>query len=199
MSSPAERPPLHREAIVAAARKLIEADGLDELSLRRLAAELGVTAPALYAHVRDKGDLLRAVAEQEFEALRERFEAAPSDPADPLVRVRAHGRIYIEHALEQPELFRVMFLFSPATLGGSVPDAIQLPAATAAFAVAAGALDEAIEAGAIHAEDPTLAALTLWAGMHGAATVLQLGLGLDPDLEQQLIDEITTRVLDGYR
>ena len=58
-----DRPLLHREAIIAAARELIVADGLEALSLRRLAARLGVTAPALYAHVRDKQDLLRAVAQ----------------------------------------------------------------------------------------------------------------------------------------
>ena len=60
---PADRPPLQRETIVEAARDLIITDGLEALSLRRLAGQLGVTAPALYAHVRDKQDLLRALAE----------------------------------------------------------------------------------------------------------------------------------------
>ena len=74
-----DRPLLHREAIVAAARELIVADGLEALSLRRLAARLGVTAPALYAHVRDKQDLLRAVAESGYTAMTPAPRALPWD------------------------------------------------------------------------------------------------------------------------
>ena len=44
---PQDRPLLQREAIVAAARELVSTKGLEALSLRRLAANLGVTAPAL--------------------------------------------------------------------------------------------------------------------------------------------------------
>lgn len=53
------RPPVtSRERILAAARQLIDADGWEKLTVRRLAAELGIGAPTLYHHVRDKDDLL---------------------------------------------------------------------------------------------------------------------------------------------
>ena len=57
----ARRPPratLTREAIVAAALELLDADGIDGLSLRKLAARLGVGAASLYWHVQDKNELL---------------------------------------------------------------------------------------------------------------------------------------------
>jgi hypothetical protein len=44
-----------------------------------------------------------------------------------------------------------------------------------------------------------LVALTLWSGAHGVASVLQLGFGLPPELEEAMIDEITDRILAGYR
>ena len=56
-----EREHLTREAIVATARGIVVADGLDGLSLRRVATALGVTAPALYAHIEDKHDLLEEI------------------------------------------------------------------------------------------------------------------------------------------
>ena len=65
-------PPLTRESVIEAARRSIVADGLEAVSLRKLAASLGVTAPALYAYVDDKRDLLRAVAEREFQRLARR-------------------------------------------------------------------------------------------------------------------------------
>ncbi|MFZ4434155.1 MAG: TetR family transcriptional regulator, partial [Microthrixaceae bacterium] len=62
----ARRDALTRESIVSATREMLRTTDLDRLSLRKLAGVLGVTAPALYAHVRDKDDLLRAVAELGF-------------------------------------------------------------------------------------------------------------------------------------
>lgn len=55
-------PGLDRERLVAAAFKQLEEGGLDGLSLRRLAAHLGVQAPALYWHFRDKAELLGVMA-----------------------------------------------------------------------------------------------------------------------------------------
>ncbi len=57
------RPGLTREAVVARALEIGNAEGLDAVSLRRLAQELGVTPMALYRHVRDKQDLINAMTE----------------------------------------------------------------------------------------------------------------------------------------
>jgi TetR/AcrR family tetracycline transcriptional repressor len=58
---PGGRPGLTREAIVARAIEIGTAEGLEAVSLRRLALELGVTPMALYRHVRDKQDLVNAM------------------------------------------------------------------------------------------------------------------------------------------
>ena len=55
------RPALDREAIVRAALGIIDTDGVDALSLRRLATSLGVTPMSLYWHVADKAELLELV------------------------------------------------------------------------------------------------------------------------------------------
>jgi AcrR family transcriptional regulator len=57
------RPPLDREEIVRAALGLIHRDGLAALSMRRLAAALGIEAMSLYHHVRNKEELLDACIE----------------------------------------------------------------------------------------------------------------------------------------
>jgi TetR/AcrR family tetracycline transcriptional repressor len=60
---------LTRNAIVRRALKIGETEGLDAVSLRRVASELGVTPMALYRHVRDKQDLINAMAEAVMEGL----------------------------------------------------------------------------------------------------------------------------------
>ena len=63
------RPGLTREVLVARALEIGTAEGLEAVSLRRLAQELGVTPMALYRHVRDKQDLINAMTEAVLEGM----------------------------------------------------------------------------------------------------------------------------------
>ncbi|HLK79222.1 MAG TPA: TetR family transcriptional regulator [Streptosporangiaceae bacterium] len=60
----AERTRLSKRAVVDRALKLADADGLDTLTIRKLAQDLGVTPMALYWHFRSKDDLLEGMSEQ---------------------------------------------------------------------------------------------------------------------------------------
>src|SRR3712207_3109124 len=104
------RQPLTREAIAKAARDILVSEGLHAVSLRRVAASLGVTAPALYAHVVDKRDLLQGIVEREVDALLERFAGVTGGPCE---RLRAMAVCYVDYGLQNPDLFRAMFLFRP--------------------------------------------------------------------------------------
>ena len=74
-ANPPIRSPRARE-IVAAARELLEREGPAGLSMRRVAERLGIRAPSLYKHVRDKGELEAALISEGFAEAAERFEAA---------------------------------------------------------------------------------------------------------------------------
>jgi TetR/AcrR family transcriptional regulator, tetracycline repressor protein len=63
------RPGLTRDTVVARALEIGTAEGLEAVSLRRLAQELGVTPMALYRHVRDKQDLINAMTEVVLEGI----------------------------------------------------------------------------------------------------------------------------------
>jgi AcrR family transcriptional regulator len=63
------RPGLTREAVVTRALEIGTAEGLEAVSLRRLAQELGVTPMALYRHVRDKQDLINAMTDAVLEGV----------------------------------------------------------------------------------------------------------------------------------
>lgn len=197
MDAPADRPALHRDAIVSTAREMIVAGGVEALSLRRLAHRLGVTAPALYAHVENKQALIRAVAEIEVGRLAAEFDAAAE--ADPVERIRAQSRAYVAYARENPELFSLILLTPPDLDVATLPPGAPLEMTTQAFTSASRAVDDAIAAGAIHSDNPLLVALTLWSAAHGVASVLRLGLGLPEELEEALTDEVTERILAGYR
>jgi AcrR family transcriptional regulator len=82
-SAPEQLTPRARE-IVAAARELLEAEGPDGLSMRRIAQRLGIKAPSIYKHLPDKQALEAALISAGFEEWAEAFEAALRGADDPL-------------------------------------------------------------------------------------------------------------------
>jgi AcrR family transcriptional regulator len=185
-------PALTRAAIVAAAKTLLEKEGADEVSFRGVARHLGVTAPALYAYVESKEELLAEVASEHFEALVARFSAVDPELA-PLERIRRLSRAYVDHALANPALFRLMFRFPPRPTAGL--DAF--PPATRAFELAGRATEDAIAAGDLAVTDPVMANLTMWAAVHGVAEVLLLGFSPDPQAADELVDAVIDTMLAG--
>lgn len=67
--APKRRPQLTKEAIVDAAIRVAERDGLAKLSMRNLAAELGFEVMSLYTHVSNKADLHTSMVERSVEQL----------------------------------------------------------------------------------------------------------------------------------
>jgi AcrR family transcriptional regulator len=190
--------PLTRVAIIDSAREMLTTTDLDGLSLRRLATSLGVTAPALYAHVEDKRDLLAALAEQGYRELLDAFEKVDHD--DPVDRILAYARAYVDKAVHDPEVFKVMFVFRPGVVPMGVDN--ELSAATDAFLLPSEAVVAATASGQIHPErDPVLSAMTLWTAAHGLATVLLLGQqgGFQAayDNAGELIDDVLTVTVAG--
>lgn len=181
--------------MVGCARAAIEAGGVEALSLRAVARDLGVTAPALYAYVRNKDDLVAAVAAQYFDELVDRFEAV--DTTDPVEGIRALARAYVDHALASPQLFRVLFRFPPAAAGVGVPGVAPFAPATRAFEVALATTTRAIDAGLLAAGNPVDAAMTMWAAVHGVAEVLLLGFGFDDASADRLTASVIDTVLAG--
>jgi AcrR family transcriptional regulator len=98
-ANPPIRSPRARE-IVAAARELLEREGPAGLSMRRVAERLGIRAPSLYKHVRDKGELEAALISEGFEEVAERLEATDS--------LAGLGAAYRAFALAHPHLYRLM-------------------------------------------------------------------------------------------
>jgi AcrR family transcriptional regulator len=110
------RPRVHNEAtaqaLLAAAERIVEAEGIDALSLRRVAREIGTTTRAVYSVFGSKEALLAALGRRAFEILEQEIEALPatSDPADDLIQA---GLMFRRFALEHPSLLQIGFQHLP--------------------------------------------------------------------------------------
>ncbi|MFI6945601.1 TetR/AcrR family transcriptional regulator [Streptomyces sp. NPDC050422] len=132
MTDPAARPATDRaRQILAAARTLLEREGPDALTMRRLAGCVGITAPSLYKHFPDKSSVVHALADA---MLRETADALAAAEAAAPGSFRALATAYRTHALAHPHLYRL-------TTGHRLPQDLEERAAAPLFRALAG--DEA--------------------------------------------------------
>jgi len=101
-----------RAALVEEALGLIERGSLEDLSLREVARNTGVSATAVYRHFPSKEDLLKAVAHEGLALLGEqqRKAAARVEGSEAFAQT---GRAYVRFALTHPNLFRLIFSQMP--------------------------------------------------------------------------------------
>jgi len=92
--------------IVGVALDLLEEEGPDGLSMRRLADRIGIRAPSIYKHLPDKQALEAAIISVGFELQAEAFERALLD--DPEDRLGVLARVYRRFASAHPHLYRLM-------------------------------------------------------------------------------------------
>jgi len=103
--------PLTRERIVDAAFTVLDREGYDRLSMRQVAAELGVAVSALYVHVRDKDDLLQLMYTRMFEA----YKVPEPDPEHWREQVKDFARQARERLLSRRDLPKLAMGHVPFT------------------------------------------------------------------------------------
>lgn len=97
-----------KSSLVSAALKILKENGVGALSLRAIAAEVGVSHMAPYAHFKNKKMLLQSIAATGFKELAIRMVDASKSLIKPNELILSYGATYIEFAVENPELYRLM-------------------------------------------------------------------------------------------
>lgn len=205
-----------RRALLEAAERLVRRVGAGDASLRAIAREAGVSAAAPYHHFEDRESLLAAVAARGFRSLGSGMADAHAacGAEGPLERLRAAGIAYVRFAVDNAEMFRLMF-------GGTLSDRSRYPeleeAADATWAVLEGLMDDT-ETGAEQQESGSYrpaereaaartagrttsgpdrphppVALATWSTVHGLAFLLVEGLLRQEEAELG-VEEITRGV-----
>jgi AcrR family transcriptional regulator len=122
-----------RAALITAAAAEIERIGHENLSLRELAASLGVSRAAPYRHFVDRRALLAALATEGFDKLTTIYRKGRETGKTPQICLAASGRAYLAFAGERPQLFRLMF--SSDLFSASPPDSALIKAAQTCYEV----------------------------------------------------------------
>ena len=181
-------------ALLASATEILETEGPDALSVRRIAAVAGVAPMGVYNHFESKFGIVEALWVQGFERLRDAM-ASIGNILDPYEALRECGRRYRALALANPMVYRIMFL---RAVPGFEPRPQVADVAAEAFGTLVNAVERAMAAGVVAEGPPDAIAHIIWANVHGWVSLELLGMGL---IEEQdaVYDRACATVLRGLR
>ena len=157
-----------REELLSHAEKHLLEGGINELSLRALAREIGVSQTAPYRHFKDKNALLAALATEGFSRLLNQLNAHASGE-DPVQDLLSLGMDYVHFAQENTEIFRLMF--GPVLLPRKQYTEL-FSAGREAFYYVQRIIERGAEQNIFGKDDIPSMAHTAWAGVHGVATLI---------------------------
>jgi AcrR family transcriptional regulator len=186
----------HGERILGCACELYLRDGFEGFSMRKLAREVGVTAPALYRHYDGKEALLLEVVKEAFKVMAQHLYTALGG-SDARERFRMAGQAYLDFAMEHPRFYEITYSYHQ-WLGLDDPPAEIAPLACGIGQFWNDRVRECMDAGFLADDDPDAVSLALWAQAHGLISVYQRGLlGVGPDGFRELYRAQMGRLIAG--
>lgn len=162
--------------LLEAALAVYSAEGAHSVTVRRVAAQAGTSASAVYTLYGNKDALLVALFRDGFRRLGERLAVIPSSQ-DPLADMLAIGLAYRDAALAAPRLYELLFSHPIRSLR---LDEADLAAAEDAYEPLRSAVGRAVAAGLLTTDDVEHVTRHLWATAHGMIS-LELAGWAPPD------------------
>ena len=150
-----------------ASRQLV-ANGYERFSLREVAEEAGYSPTALYRYFADRDALLEEVCQGYFAQFGEVLAAADRSVTGPRERLMAQAQAYVRYAIENPAIYKLLFLERPEWGMGLTMNAV---ATDTGFRVLSDAVEALAAAGGLAKLEVGPASLILWSGVHGMAAM----------------------------
>ncbi|NBX98778.1 MAG: TetR/AcrR family transcriptional regulator [Burkholderiaceae bacterium] len=177
-------------ALVATARKLTKRNGVEHLSLRKVAQEIGVSPSATYHYFPDRDALLAAVGFSLFEELadyqeRELAKIIGTTAKAAKDRFRSLGMTYFEWAIKEPHFFNLMF--SEYCLMG--PNSEHKREDSRAYLNLTKCLDELVSTGSLDERMRQHSELLSWTVVHGATSLIVSG-HLEQDRYESILEDL---------
>ena len=184
-----------RRRLLESAALLLDEEGPDSLTARRLAKEAHTSTMAVYTHFGGMQALVREIVVEGFRRFGERVTDQPQTD-DPLADLSEMAFAYRENALANPHLYSVMF--GATSLGGYrlAPEEREVGRYT--FVVLADAVERAMDAGRLRRADPSVVAEQLWSAMHGFVMLELAGLHpVSKDPPEEVLRPMMTALIAG--
>lgn len=180
-----------RAEILAAAERIFVEHGYEGATIRKIADEVGLSSTALYMHFSEKGEILQEICRQAFEALMEANQVIIAETASPELRMREMMRAYVEFGFANPNAYRLVYMTRPIELREGAQSAAR-EMGVELFSTFEGVMEELEAAGRLRGDAKTTAQ-AVWAGGHGAVSLMIS----KPYFDWVDRDKLVTTLLEG--
>jgi AcrR family transcriptional regulator len=185
------------EHIAQVALEILEAEGPEAVSMRRVASAVGITAMAIYHHFPGREALLNYITDREFAKLLEHIRAKPLR-GNIEAKLISGMRFYVDYALQRPRVFDYVFS-RPRPGARRFPKDFRARRSPTMNPVA-DTIAAGMEQGYLKKDDVWEIAFALWAHVHGYVMLYHAGrIGLPEKEFRELIHRSLRRFVHGLK
>ena len=168
-----------RALVLTKAKKLFLELGYRNITIRKIAGEIGYTPATIYLYFKNKDEILYELHNEGFKLLYQyKMKMAAENPETAVERLHRGGRMYIDFALENPEYYELMFNmpeprdFMQDQLSGAGPDRGMVDYAMRSYDFLKEGVRQLMDEGYLQGIDPDTATFSFWATVHGIVTLI---------------------------
>lgn len=191
-----------RQEILDAARDLFVKEGYDATSIRKIADRIGASSGILYHYFEDKPAIMAQLVAEAFAQLSQRLQSIADDQAaHPLDRLRRSGLAYIRFGIDNPHQYAVLFMKTEAVQQEPKIMEVFMFNGMKCFGALQQIVNDCHAGGHLRPEltDPVEVAQSIWAHVHGLASVF-ISAKTFPFVEQtRLIERHVEIAVAGVR
>ncbi len=179
-----------RSTILEQSWQIVENEGWQALSIRRIADAIEYSTPVVYRHFESKDAIVEAFTREGFKLLADKLEKVQKNLPAPQERLQALSEAYWEFAFTNEKHYQIMFgLGIPTCEMVNNMDEMKL-----ASGVILRAIADAIAVSADPSADPYLKFRTFWSILHGLVAIEMISARQQPELAKQTL----TDAVDGF-
>ncbi len=189
-----------RREILTAARELFLEHGIENVTTRQIAAQVGISQTALYAHFKKKDEMLDALVDEAFGKLAGSLAALEAGLDDPMAYLRAAIPRYIRFGIENPDEYRLAFRMKDGRQRpAEVLEARRQAPGFAVFATLEIHVAAGQAAGLLRSSGASSRAVAqaIWASIHGLVALLLAYRDFDWVPLDELIDVHSNMLMHG--
>ena len=161
-----------KQLILKTAVELFIEEGIDNVSLRRIADKIEYSPGSIYSYFKDKGEIILAIHVEGFNKLHE-MQLSLNSITDPLERLSKMGEVYMKFAFENPGYYDLMFIAK--TVAEKICEQEHWEAGQRSYDYLRDTVKQCIDEGYFIDTDVDSAAFAFWSIVHGMASLIIRG------------------------
>jgi AcrR family transcriptional regulator len=161
-----------QEKIIKTAMKLFIKEGIENVSMRKIADKIEYSPGAIYSYFKDKGEILHAIHTEGFEMLYA-LQKSLDTISNPYERLSKMGKLYMQFAFDNPDYYDLMFIAKGVAV--KITEKNEWDAGQRSYDSLRSTVKECIEQGYMIESNVDAATFAIWGFVHGMAALIIRG------------------------